>query len=491
MDGQTVLYRGSLKSCNYRCAYCPFSKHPVSDRELKRDKEQWSSFVRTFPEKFRESKSRALLVVPYGEALIHPWYWEGLGQISASDQVEAVGAQTNVSFSVQDSLDIYIKAGGELRKLRIWATFHPQMTEAWVFAETCRQLMDAGVLLCAGAVGVPENISMIRELRKMLPGEIYLWINQMDGLKRCYTKEETEAFLEIDPYFLRELLPFPADPSRCRGRIFVEGNGKVRTCNIGTIQEQPALTCSRKLCSCYLAYGGRSDFMNRVLFGPYPAFRIPRRPKAAFFDIDGTLISHGVSSEKYIVSEDILAGLAALSKERTRLFFATSLPAKEAMKRCDQINHLFSGGIFAGGAHLLWQEGEQKKELFYFLDESCLKELKAIKEKLSVRILTCRQGGRIYKITLCRPAHSFWSSQDIKTVEDTLAGIKDGSLRCFAEDHCLQIVSAQATKAEGLNTLCRWMGISPSQAAAAGDSEEDEEMMRICESSGSPLATSI
>ena len=39
-----ILYRGSLKSCNYRCNYCPFSKHPRSERELLRDREQWFRF---------------------------------------------------------------------------------------------------------------------------------------------------------------------------------------------------------------------------------------------------------------------------------------------------------------------------------------------------------------------------------------------------------------------------------------------------------------
>ena len=43
-----VLYRGSLKSCNYHCSYCPFSKHPMSVGALEKDKEQWFSFLHTF-----------------------------------------------------------------------------------------------------------------------------------------------------------------------------------------------------------------------------------------------------------------------------------------------------------------------------------------------------------------------------------------------------------------------------------------------------------
>ena len=40
MNAKTLLYRGSLKSCNYHCSYCPFSKHPQSMRELTIEKEQ-------------------------------------------------------------------------------------------------------------------------------------------------------------------------------------------------------------------------------------------------------------------------------------------------------------------------------------------------------------------------------------------------------------------------------------------------------------------
>ena len=100
----------------------------------------------------------------------------------------------------------------------------------------------------------------------------------MDGMKRPYTREEQAAFLEIDPYFLRELAPVFADPKKCRERILVEGSAGIGICNICFPKRQ----CERRICSCYLAYGGRDDFMNQILFGPYSLFRIPRRPKAVF-----------------------------------------------------------------------------------------------------------------------------------------------------------------------------------------------------------------
>lgn len=306
MGRHMILYRGSLKSCNYRCSYCPFSKHRMSERELLKDKEQWFSFLGTLEERMDALDIGALMVVPYGEALIHSFYWEGLARASAYAGMDAVGAQTNLSFSIPDALSFFQKAGGKKEKLRLWATFHPEMTTISEFAGKCRQLAEAGVALCAGAVGVPENLVMLRELRAKLPEDIYLWINKMDGLRRPYTKEETEAILGIDPYFLQEQMPVPADPSQCHGRLFVEGNGSLHTCNISKtlslrweeLREDgsglvrfPEPKCGRKLCSCYLAYGGRADFMNQNLFGPYPLFRIPGRLKADFLDMEGTLAS--------------------------------------------------------------------------------------------------------------------------------------------------------------------------------------------------------
>ena len=112
MSRHMLLYRGSLKSCNYRCSYCPFSKHPQSQRELEKDREQWQSFLKSYPQKAAALNLGALMVVPYGEAMLYPWYWEGLAQISALAQTDAVGMQTNLSFCAETFLDCYQKAGG-------------------------------------------------------------------------------------------------------------------------------------------------------------------------------------------------------------------------------------------------------------------------------------------------------------------------------------------------------------------------------------------
>lgn len=549
MDNPMILYRGTLKSCNYHCSYCPFARRPMGKRELEQDQVLWEQFVRT------HAPARAVMVVPYGEALIHPWYWKGLGMLSAQPQTDAVGAQTNLSFPIESSLALYQQAGGDLAKLRLWATFHPEMITAEAFAVACKKLLEAGVTLCTGAVGVPGNLEQIRRLRQALPTEIYLWINRMDGMDRSYTQEEVDAFLDIDPYFLRELVPLPAEPARCRGRLFVEGNRRVRLCNISQAvtglefsgksetfsakspmlpRRHPSLPaqaslCHRKFCSCYLAYGGRDDFMNRILFGPYPLFRIPRRPRAVFLDIMGTLIPERTKEpvasssaenaaarmqepfpEKLSMSMAqtlepspersplaaaqtpsgrspeipafTLAGLEALRREQIPVFFATTLPYGDAMARCRHIRHLFSGGIFSGGAQIRLEQGDHKEEIFHYLPETLLEhmaELEDARSRFRYRILLYQNAGKLYKITLLRPGQLPWKEQEVRELAGLLALDTCPSVRYFTEDCCFQIVSGKASKEQGVRTLCRWLGISPEETAAAGDGAEDVSMMAV------------
>lgn len=490
-----ILYRGSLKSCNYQCGYCPFSKHPRSDRELLKDKEQWLRFCESLIERAGPLKIGAMMVVPYGEALLHPWYWEGLGRLAGTEGIEAVGAQTNLSFSVEKSLDIYIKAGGERQKLRLWATFHPQMTTVEVFAEKCRQLVKAGILMSVGAVGVPENRQVIKALRSSLPEEVYLWINKMDGLGKTYTQEEIEDFQAVDPYFIRELERVPSSPEVCGNRLFVEGDGKLRRCNISSVLAEnwygswedlfgkegagghETVSCGKRLCSCYLAHGGRDEVMNQILFGPYPPFRIPRRPRAVFLDIDGLLIPKGESG----VPGRTVTDLRALAADGCRLFFATTLPCKDARRRCREIWGLFSGGIFAGGAHVaLWSDSEDTEQ-FFFLDRGLMTLLERQKERYGFRVLVYGDAatGNIYKITLVRPRNRGWREKEAAAIRALCAEeAKGNSARCLVEESCLQIVAAKASKANGVEQICGWLGISMGEAEAAGDSPEDEAMMR-------------
>ena len=130
-------YRGSLKSCNYSCSYCPFSKRAYSRQNIQKDQE---AFLRFTDHMVKQQNGGAVQVVPYGEALIYPYYWKGLAALSKSPAIDAVGAQSNFSFPVGQMLAVYQKHGGDMGKLRLWGTFHPEMTSVGQFAQQCHLL---------------------------------------------------------------------------------------------------------------------------------------------------------------------------------------------------------------------------------------------------------------------------------------------------------------------------------------------------------------
>lgn len=305
-----VYYRGSIKSCNYSCGYCPFSKREMTREQRQKDMEELFRFTAYLEAK--KVKNCAVQIVPYGEVLIYAHYWEALARLSRQEGIEAVGCQTNLSFPMDDTKDwlrYYRSSGGDVAKLRLWCTFHPSMTTLETFLSQCRKLSGYKVSYCVGAVGAPGNTGLLQELKASLPKGVYLWINRMDGLKRSYTKEEKKAFQEIDAYFPLELKHKKADIGKCRKSLFVEADGKVSFCNIGrngilpgnadgtpsqeTGGKERALanfydmdldflrlkkgsyTCKRKECSCYLSYCNRNDLEELLPFQPYPAFRIP------------------------------------------------------------------------------------------------------------------------------------------------------------------------------------------------------------------------
>lgn len=502
MDRKTILYRGSLKSCNYACSYCPFAKHSASCREQERDKKDWMKFWQSLEARAKDLGAFALMVVPYGEALLYPWYWEGLAKLSRLKQAEAVGVQTNLSFSLEDALVLWERAGGKKEKLRLWASFHPEMVSPEAFAQKCRKVAGEGIALCAGAVGVPQNLPVLKKLRCLLPDSLYLWINAMDGLQRPYTREEEQAFAALDPFFVREQEAVPANPEHCTDRLFIEGNGRMHTCNISSTlpknwyQEDfsfPPPRCRNRWCTCYLAYGIRADWINSLLFGPYPLFRIPRffgvwqtqetaacpkvltdagrRFLAVFLDIDGTLIPQGEKE----VPPFITAGLKALFGMGTRLFFATSLPMPEARRKCLKLWPLFSGGIFAGGAHILWGE-----EIFYFLEDEVLAEIQKQRARFHCRICTGKSRGKLYKISLSRKETWLWSKEEEHALRESLPGELGKKVRFIREGHILQIIPAQASKENGVTFICKKLGIPLGKTAAVGNSAGDEAMLALC-----------
>ena len=78
MGRKTICYRGSLKSCNYRCSYCPFSKHKASAQELEKDRQSFERFCESIADRATGFDIGAVFVVPYGEASIQRKDWGAL-----------------------------------------------------------------------------------------------------------------------------------------------------------------------------------------------------------------------------------------------------------------------------------------------------------------------------------------------------------------------------------------------------------------------------
>lgn len=477
---KTLLYRGALKSCNYQCSYCLFSISKASQKELTTDQEQFERFCESIKKRAPIQGIEAIMIVPHGEVLLYPYYWEGLARISRLETIQAVGSQTNLSFPITKFLKLFEKAGGHLEKLRLWTTFHPEMVSLSMFLKQCRKLKREGISFSVGTVGVPGNLEIISQLREELPEEIYLWIDRMDGAKHPYSKEELEAFQNIDPFFSQELTRKKADKSQCLNRLFVKGDGKIHLCSLSPplegnwydgYDDLPQPECSQKECSCYLAYAGREDFEHSRYFGDYPLFRILWKPKAFFIDIDGTLLFNDKVNPKVIP-------WLKKQKEHAPLFLTTSLPYKEAVRLCQNILHLFDGGIFAGGAHVhLKPKGRRKlKEIYSPLNPFILPILKEKQPEYGYRLRVYQNGEIPYKITLEKPYSHTWREDEMDSLKQLLPA---NTFRFIQTENYLQIISSKTDKGSGMKKLCEWLGISTRDCVAAGNSTEDLPMLRI------------
>lgn len=473
-------YRGSLKSCNYSCSYCPFCKHRETQTEMRDDEMNLSRFVDMFLQRMDADILReelaAVQIVPYGEALIHPYYWREMARLSSHPGVEAVGAQSNFSFPMEEMLAIFQENGGVLSKLRLWGTFHPQMVSVDDFAEQCENLFRREIAFCAGVVGDPAHLDEIRVLRKCLPESVYLWVNKMDGLGRSYTEQEIQEFLQIDEYFQMELSHHRADAGMCARSVFVEADGTMRCCNIsrrvignfytsGYNGQEAEAGCGRRECSCFLSYCNRH--MHELLFfEPYPAFRIPQYPRAAFFDVDGTLVTDGGG-----IRPELVRQLKALARH-SKIYLVTSLPPADARRKTQEIWEDLSGGAFAGGA-LIRLRSEEKgdwQESVVPLDMGELEDVCSAIEQAGYRISMYQKKDSVYKITVSpgkrrveKGWHRQWKFPD--------------SCRTLLEGDYLQITGEGTGKLNAMKKICGCMGYERDEIFVAGDSEADIPML--------------
>ncbi len=144
-----------------------------------RDKQAWSRFITAIEQ--WEGETLQLFVIPYGEALIHRYYREGIIQLASLPQVTGISCQTNLSFPADEWLNELRTAPALINKIKVWASFHPEMTSVEKFVRQLHTLHNAGIQVCAGAVGNPLAKNILADLRNTLSPDIYLFINAMQG----------------------------------------------------------------------------------------------------------------------------------------------------------------------------------------------------------------------------------------------------------------------------------------------------------------------
>jgi len=425
------------------------------------------------------SAEGAVQIIPYGEALIHPYYWEGLARLSQNPRLDAVGAQSNFSFPVKEMLSAYRQWGGMTSKLRLWGTFHPEMITVEQFVKQCILLSSENVLYSVGVVGVPEQIDSIRFFRKALPASVYLWINKMEGMKRNYTPSEIDSFLKIDPYFEMELIHHKADAALCADNRFVESDGTMHLCNLsrknlGNFYDMPAeshpVSCARKECSCYLAYCNcvKPEFIS---FMPYPAFRIPVYPEAVFIDVDGTLIPAGETQ----IPGRYVRWLSHL-KNYSDIYLATSLPYETARKRTRAIWPFLCGGVFANGGRRMIRKISLDEAVP--IDTGWLTQAQEKSSKYGYHLHTYKKKDVIYKATLAY-RKGILPEKFSKEYLDKITGELDIPETCqlLAEQNCIQIIKRGTSKLAGIKSICQRMGYDRRKTAAIGNSENDIPML--------------
>lgn len=462
-----IYYRGKLNTCNYTCSYCPFGRksHHLSTAE---DRQAWERFITAIEQ--WEGEPLQLFIIPYGEALIHRYYREGIVHLAALPQVTGISCQTNLSFPAARWLDELHASSAPVGKMKLWASFHPEMTSVDNFVQQLHILHQAGMNVCAGAVGNPAAKTILSNLRNALSPEIYLFINAMQGLKTPLSEEDVRFLSQLDNLFEYDLKNASACWEDCSGgksSCFVDWKGDMYACprshvKIGNFYEANkeldlSLPCKRKVCDCYIAFSNLGSHPLQQVMGDGMLWRIPEKPliSTVFFDIDGTL-----TDARGRIPESYAKALQEMSRSAS-LFLATSLSVEQAQRKLGKsLFGLFRGGVFADGG-LLSVDGRAECLPVDALPDIC-------KEK-ATRITAFPYEGHTYKYTML--------VSDKEMREQILARLEEGEYQMFHKAPLVTVVHPQASKRRGVLWICESLHLSLDQVLVVGNSLRDWPMM--------------
>ncbi len=257
----SILYRGSLSSCNYACHYCPFAKHQESLAEHDRDARALERFIDWVAA--QPNLEISVFFTPYGEALVRKRYQDAMVVLSQLEHVEKVVIQTNLSGSLTWLKRVNIS------KIALWCTYHPTQVSRAKFLKRCAQLIDRGVRFSVGGVAILEQLDELEQLRSKLPKSVYLWLNAFDRRGRnYYTQSNLERLTAIDPLFELNTKRYRSKGQACQTGetiITVDEHGTTRRChfidevlgnlyNPDFLKTLKARACTRAFCDCHIGY---------------------------------------------------------------------------------------------------------------------------------------------------------------------------------------------------------------------------------------------
>ena len=462
-----IYYRGKLNSCNYTCSYCPFGKksHLTATTQ---DEQAWNRFI-TAIEQWQGGPLQ-LFIIPYGEALIHRYYRKGIIHLAALPQVAGISCQTNLSFSADEWLDEFSATPTLISKIKIWASFHPEMTSVESFVRRLHTLYNAGIQVCAGAVGNPMAKSVLGDLRNALLPDIYLFINAMQGLKSPLSVEDIRFFTQLDNLFEYDLKNASAQWTICSGgrsSCFIDWKGDIFACprsqvKIGNLYQNqilaPLLPCRRKVCDCYIAFSNLTNHPLHRIMGAGAFWRIPDKPfiTSVFFDVDGTLTdAQGRVSVSYAHALRYIAQFVPL-------YLATSLSMQQARRKLGKdLFSLFEGGVFADGGLLVYAGQSRCMPVELLLD---------INEE-SAKITAHSYEGQVYKYSML--------VYDKEERINILSRLKEKPYQVFYKPPLITVIHKEVDKRKGVLHICKALAFPLDQVLVVGNSLKDWEMMSV------------
>lgn len=278
----SILYRGTLSSCNYECPYCPFAKHWESPQELLKDRRGLERFVDWVSR--RDGDRISVFFTPWGEALVRRWYRDAIVQLSHLPHVPKVAVQTNLSCQLA-----WLEQA-DVDKIGLWCTYHPGETTLESFLRQCQRLASLGVAHSVGCVGLREHLVEIQRLRDALSPSTYLWVNAYKSSPDYYDEPLLTSLEAVDPLFPINNQRHASQSRACRtgvSVVTVDSDGDVRRCHfvkdkIGNLYDERLESvlyerpCPNETCGCHIGYVHLEHLKLDGLFESGVLERIPK-----------------------------------------------------------------------------------------------------------------------------------------------------------------------------------------------------------------------